>query len=87
MGKTTVVQQLGHTYPQSVFLNLEKPEDRNFFDAYDDVHTITDALFLSRNLASDRKDTLLFIDEIQESPKAIHLTQQSEQQKALLLGT
>ena len=73
VGKTTVVQQLGRSYPQTIFLNLEKPEDRNFFEAYDDVHTITDALFLSRNLTSERKDTLLFIDEIQESPKAIHL--------------
>ena len=73
VGKTTVIQQLVRTYPQTIFLNLEKSEDRNFFEAYDDVHTITDALFLSRNLTSERKDTLLFIDEIQESPKAIQL--------------
>ena len=64
VGKTTVVQQLGQTYHQTIFLNLEKPEDRNFFEAYDDVHTIADALFLSRNLTTARKDTLLFIDEI-----------------------
>ncbi|MEK6481731.1 AAA family ATPase [Catalinimonas sp. 4WD22] len=54
-------------------MNLKKPEDRNFFEAYEDVYTIMDALFLSRNLKSELKNTLLFIDEIQESPKAIQL--------------
>lgn len=32
-----------------------------------------DALYLSRNLSAEIKDTLLFIDEIQESSKAIQL--------------
>ena len=73
VGKTTVVRQLGETYPQTIFLNLEKAEDYNFFEAYNDVQTIVDALFLSRNLTAERKETLLFIDEIQESPKAIQL--------------
>ncbi len=73
VGKTTVIRDFGQEYATTVFLNLEKPEDRNFFESYDDVHTILDALYLSRNLTSKREDTLLFIDEIQESPKAIHL--------------
>ncbi|MEK6481660.1 AAA family ATPase [Catalinimonas sp. 4WD22] len=73
VGKTTLIRAFGKKYAQTIFLNLEKPEDRNFFEAYENVHTIMDALFLSRNLTSELKDTLLFIDEIQESPKAIQL--------------
>jgi len=73
VGKTTVIREFGQKYGQTIFLNLEKPGDRNFFDTYDDVHTLIDALFLSRNLSTDLENTLLFIDEIQESPKAIHL--------------
>ncbi len=73
VGKTTLVRAFGENYAQTIFLNLEKPEDRNFFEAYEDVYTILDALYLSRNLTSEKKDTLLFIDEIQESPKAIQL--------------
>lgn len=73
MGKTTLVRQFGESYQQVIFLNLEKPNDRRFFEDYNDVRTITEALFLYRNLSSPQKDTLLFIDEIQESPEAIHL--------------
>ncbi len=73
VGKTTLVRQFGKSYRQVIFLNLEKPEDRRFFDDYSDVHTIIEAIFLSRNLSLPQKDTLLFIDEIQESPQAIHL--------------
>lgn len=55
-------------------LNLEKQADRRYFDEFDDVQTIVEVLFLTHNIPSSAiTNTLLFIDEIQESPKAIQL--------------
>jgi len=74
VGKTTLVKDFSKTYKQCILLNLEKPGDIRFFEDYDEVKTIKDALFLEYNISSsDIADTLLFIDEIQESPKAIRL--------------
>lgn len=74
VGKTTLVNDFSKTFKNNILLNLEKPKDVRFFDAYDDVNTIKDALFFEYNiLNSEIGSTLLFIDEIQESPKAIQL--------------
>jgi predicted AAA+ superfamily ATPase len=55
-----------------LYLNLEKKEDSQFFEQTDNVKIIVEALFISNNLqASAIHNTLLFIDEIQEQPKAI----------------
>jgi predicted AAA+ superfamily ATPase len=74
VGKTTLVEMFARSYQQKIILNLEKSDERSFFENTDDVKKITEALFLSRNISFSRKpETLLFIDEIQESPKAIQL--------------
>jgi len=74
VGKTTLVEQFSKTYKYSISLNLEKPEHRRYFEEFDDVKIIIDSLFLSNNISSGEiKNTLLFLDEIQESPKAIQL--------------
>lgn len=74
MGKTTLVKDFAKTYEHAIHLNLEKSTDRRFFEDMDDVHTIVESLFLSHGVPSAGMDkTLLFIDEIQESPKAIQL--------------
>lgn len=74
VGKTTLVKDFAKTYPQSILLNLEKAADRAFFEDLEDVKSIVEALFLSHNIRSGKTgETLLFLDEIQESPRAIHL--------------
>ena len=74
VGKTTLVKQFSKTYKYSISLNLEKPEHRRYFEDFDDVKIIIESLLLSNNISSnDIKNTLLFIDEIQELPKAIQL--------------
>jgi len=74
VGKTTLINDFARTYAHSIVLNLEKPSDRRYFEYFDDVQTIFEALFLAHNIPSAlASDTLLFIDEIQESPKAIQL--------------
>lgn len=72
VGKTTLVGEFARSYGHFISLNLEKSTDREFFERYDDVRTLVEALFLSNNIRSrDQGDTLLFIDEIQALPKAI----------------
>ena len=74
VGKTTLVEQFSKTYKYSISLNLEKPEHHRYFEEFEDVKIIIDSLFLSNNISSSEiKNTLLFLDEIQESPKAIQL--------------
>lgn len=74
VGKTTLIRDFAETYAHAIVLNLEKPADRRYFDDFDDVQTIFEALFLANGIpASAASNTLLFIDEIQESPKAIQL--------------
>lgn len=74
VGKTTLIRDFAQSYKNSILLNLEKRKDVRFFEDYEDVHTIKDALFLEHNISNSAiSSTLLFIDEIQESPKAIQL--------------
>ena len=74
VGKTTLVTEFAKSYDFFISLNLEKAADKDFFEAYDDVKTIVESLFLSNNITPDQQlNTLLFIDEIQELPKAIQL--------------
>ncbi len=74
VGKTTVIKQFAKEYKNRIILNLEKAEDRKVFERYDNVKEIIEYLFLINNISiKDIKNTLLFIDEIQESPVAIKL--------------
>lgn len=70
VGKTFVAKQLARSYPQQILLNLEKEEDRLLFER----NTLDDLIsyLFAKNQLSRHIETLIFIDEIQESPKAIH---------------
>jgi len=72
VGKTTLVKKFSETYRYSIILNLEKESDKYFFEAFNNVSDIIEAIFLKNNISSaNRGETLLFIDEIQESSRAI----------------
>jgi len=74
VGKTTLIREFAKTYKYKILLNLEKPGDSSFFNKFHDAKTISEALFLSHDIPFESRDkTLLFIDEIQESPAAIHM--------------
>ncbi len=74
VGKTTLINEFAKEYSFYIYLNLEKEEDIIFFKEFSNVHDLIEALFLKYNIFSkDINNTLLFIDEIQESPKAIKL--------------
>jgi predicted AAA+ superfamily ATPase len=74
VGKTTLIHQFAKSYKNCVLLNLEIAEDRRFFTEFENVHTIAEALFISHNITpAEKGDTLIFIDEIQETPEAISM--------------
>lgn len=52
-------------------MNLEKSKDRKFFEELDDLDDIVESIFLSKGISRKKGEVLLFIDEIQESLKAI----------------
>ncbi|KPM30595.1 Hypothetical protein I595_3418 [Croceitalea dokdonensis DOKDO 023] len=67
-----MVKEFSKSYKNHIFLNLEKSADVAVFETYDNVETLVEALFLSNNISpKEQGSTLLFIDEIQEYPKAI----------------
>ena len=73
VGKTTLVNQFSAEYSQYIYLNLERPEHIHFFDSLNTIKEIVESLFLKFELQPNYSKTLLFIDEIQESPKTIAL--------------
>jgi len=74
VGKTTVVNTFAQSFKNFINLDLERESDLRYFKKYDRVKLIVEDLFLSKQIPSGEiRSTLLFIDEIQQSPKAIHL--------------
>tara|TARA_R110002096_G_scaffold117211_4_gene253949 strand:+ start:1274 stop:2635 length:1362 start_codon:yes stop_codon:yes gene_type:complete len=74
VGKTTLVNYFAKSYTYTITLNLERAADLRYFTDFTDAKTIVEALFATHGIPSAQKaDTLLFIDEIQESPTAIAL--------------
>ena len=70
VGKTTLVREFSREFDNYIELNLERSADRRLFQI-NDVRQILNAAFLLKNLVLKPGTTLLFIDEIQESPEAI----------------
>jgi predicted AAA+ superfamily ATPase len=72
VGKSTLIREFSKEYECYIELNLERKEDVQLFEI-DNVKDIIEAALLRENISPSGKSLLLFIDEIQESPKAIQL--------------
>lgn len=72
-GKTSAVNLFSSQFDQYIYLNLEKAEERRLFEKEYSFQELIDAIFYSKSKAKDSGDTLIFIDEIQHSPKAVSL--------------
>ena len=70
VGKTTAIDLFSKNFKQYIYLNLEQDEDRKFFESGISFEDLVAAIFLSRNKTRNI-ETLLFIDEIQNSPNAV----------------
>jgi len=74
VGKTTLVNQFAAQYEQYIYLNLELLEDREPFENFSSIDNLINTLFFLKNKTLAKKSTtLIFIDEIQEVPKALNI--------------
>ena len=73
VGKTTLVNQFATQYEQYIYLNLELSEDKEPFENFTSIeHLINTVFFLKSKTLAKKNTTLIFIDEIQEVPKALN---------------
>ena len=73
VGKTTLVNQFSTQFEQYIYLNLDLPEDKEPFENFTSIENLIATLFFLKNKTLSKKSkTLLFIDEIQEVPKALN---------------
>lgn len=73
VGKTSLVKLFSRSYAQFIMLNLDSPGDRMIFDDRRSFQDILAAIFFLKRKSLDVRDTLIFIDEIQNSAHAVML--------------
>ena len=71
VGKTTVVNLFSKEFDRYISLNLDIEEDKRLFDTYINIEELVEAIFLYKSLDGKNGKTLVFIDEIQNSPEAV----------------
>ena len=73
VGKTTAVDLFSKDFDQYIYLNLEKEEQRDIFERQYPFADLLTTLFIFAQKQRSGGKTLIFIDEIKNSPKAIAL--------------
>ena len=73
VGKTTAVEMFAKEFDQYITLNLEKEEERMIFETSYPFQDLLMALFYYAKKDRYSGRTLIFIDEIQNCPKAVSL--------------
>ena len=73
VGKTTVVNEFGSQFDNYLYFNLEISESVRLFEMDIPLNDLVNMLFASLGKSQKKGSTLIFIDEIQNSPKTIAL--------------
>lgn len=73
VGKTTVVNEFGKSFDNYLYFNMEDHAHRKMLELNVPLCDLMPMLFASLGLERKEGTTLIFIDEIQNSPKAIAL--------------
>lgn len=73
VGKTTVVNEFGSQFDNYLYFNLERNENAKLFEMEIPLDDLVNMLFASAGKVKKEGTTLVFIDEIQNSPKTIAL--------------
>jgi predicted AAA+ superfamily ATPase len=73
VGKTTLIRQFSKEFSNFIELDLEKETDRSLFQKTDEISKLLSSIYLLKQSMPGTSSTLIFIDEIQESPSAIKL--------------
>jgi len=71
VGKTTLVKQFAAEFEHYIYLNLEKKTHKAIFDASSDIKQLIQSIFYISQKKVATQNTLIFIDEIQNSKSAI----------------
>lgn len=71
VGKTTTVHQFAENFNNYLYLNLDLPAERKIFERELSTSDLLQALFIEKNINPAHGSTLIFIDEIQNSPRAV----------------
>ncbi len=73
VGKTTLIRKFAHEFTEYIELPLEREAERKLFERTDDINKLLSSIYLLKQKTPKSGPTLIFIDEIQESPKAIQM--------------
>ena len=72
VGKSWAVEHLGESFDYFIEVNFEKrPDMKSVFEKTHDVHELANSLSMLYNKPVEPGKTLIFLDEIQDSPEAI----------------
>lgn len=71
VGKTTLINLFSANFRQYIYLNMDLPEERRIFENAKSFNELFEAIFFLKNASRTEKNTLVFIDEIQNSPAAV----------------
>ena len=71
VGKTTLVNDFSNDFDVYLKLNLDKEDDCSLFDDYKEINSLISAIYVLNGQVKRDAPTLLFIDEIQNSPRAV----------------
>ena len=73
VGKTVAVRRFGERFDCFIELNLEQNSDREPFNHGLEVEELFQAIALRKRARPTEGKTLLFLDEIQDCPEAVHM--------------
>ena len=73
VGKTTVVNEFGKQFDNYLYFNLERKENTRLFELEIPLDDLVNMLYATSNSPRREGTTLIFIDDIQNSTKAISL--------------
>lgn len=73
VGKTTAIEMFSKEFENYIYLNLDKVEDRTFFKGDLSVQELIQSILVIKNVQLKQGKTLIFIDEIQNSPVAVKM--------------
>lgn len=73
VGKTTLIHEFGQAFENYLYVNLENPEMKRVFEIEMPLDDRIRLLFAQNGKVRRSGDTLLFIDEIQNSPQAVSM--------------
>ena len=71
VGKTTAVHQFAEKFDHYLYLNLEKPEERRICEQAESFEEFLEAIFFTKKIPKNKGQTLIFFDEIQNSPQTV----------------